>query len=576
MQIRKSQVVIDGKKAVIVHDKLLADGPCDPETGEPLINPETQQPYDGKNDDMGNLLHEYLVDLRNYITLSDGQDVLRYGVLSILSESTPIFLYDHPRLKEVTNTAFTDGHGVFIDADFFRKLREQEEATGGKKSGIMFLILHELLHKLLCHVDRLEGFPPDIANKAEDLVINGKLIMSYKNLDPVALLEEVGVGMKKEDAQKYYTMPEEVVAEMLWNAARKKANKSDDSKQKSNGGGGSSGGGSSGSQSGESEEEESEYSGIHHIDPEDFARIIQEEGLENVAEALNMPSPDDEEGLENWAERNNMQIVDSIQLSASQSRLNPGEYPGAHITDYAEHLISKLQKGKLAHKLLMRKHIMGEGQRIKQTDEEADIFWFLKKEVMGIKPFYSGAYLPHAPDEAVYIIIDTSGSTMGGTMRREFLEESVSMAESTAYSDAARKVFIQCADTTLRGEPTLVTRENINQLRHDGVPVLGDGGTCFKNVLVEGLKQPVLMKENIKVVFYFTDCGDAVPRKEDFEEYIKKGMKFVFITTPGMYNAKWDEELDWAELAVIEEGVVIDANAPLDKTKNQHRKNKRR
>ena len=161
---------------------------------------------------------------------------------------------------------------------------------------------------------------------------------------------------------------------------------------------------------------------------------------------------------------------------------------------------------------------------------------------------------------------------MGGTMRKEFLQEALNVKRSICSTgDSARKVFIQSADTVLQGEPILVTDANIESLRHNGIPVFGDGGTSFKTCLLQALDQPLLKKENIKSVIYFTDCIDAVPQRADFEEFINKGIKIVFITTPGMFNEKWNSQITWAEVYCMEENTVVD----MTRSEEQQQRNTR-
>lgn len=696
-EIKKTPVKIGGKNGVIIHDSLCADGPVDAITGEPLIDPETGKPYPGKNDDMANLLHDYLRLIRGTVNLKDEIYAPRYGVLSLLAMSTPIYVYDHPAFKKVAKTAFTDGQNCFIDADFMRKMVQQEKESGGKKHGVTWVIVHELLHKLLYHTVRLKKFPPDIANIAEDLVINGKIKKSYPELKPIPLLEEIGQGMKPEDADKYHSMSEEIVAEMLWRAEEQKKKKKekkkekdkkkdkgeDQQKQKSQGGSGDEEGegqessddnengepsngnqkgkkskpskkpkgekgeGESGSDqddeenedtdennqgqdndadgedeennkggkkkkddseedendeggqnqngrgqgdddsdsegkgSGEGDEEdededdeENEYGNIHHITPEELAEIIKENGLQDtVGQALGMPDPSDEEGIAAMKEKNKMKIVDAVQTAVAEAANAEGLYPGNHIEDYAASLIGNLDRGKLDYKFIIRKHFQGEGGKLYYADDEAGLPWLLDKNTMGVDPFYIGSLIPQQPDESVYVLIDTSGSTSGGTLRKEFLENALNIKRSLSTSgDNARKVFIQSADTVLRGEPIMITDANINTIRHDGIPVFGDGGTSFKEVLKEGLAQPLLAKENIKSVIYFTDCIDAVPQRKDFEEFINKGIKIVFITTPGFFNEKWNQQVTWAEVYCIEEGTVVD----MTKSEEQQVRNTRK
>ncbi|MBA4242227.1 MAG: hypothetical protein C0448_16015 [Sphingobacteriaceae bacterium] len=626
-EIRKSPIQIDGRKGIIVHDKLTADGPVDPVTGEPLIDPKTGQPYEGPNDDLADLIHDYLVSLRGQVHLKDGAVAPRFGVLSLLAKSTPIYIYDHPRFKSIANTAFTDGTNVFIDADFMRKLVHQEEDSVGKYSGVLFLLLHELMHKLYCHVDRLKAFPHDIANIAEDLVINGKLIKGFTMLKPVPLLAEIGQGMKQEEADKYYNMSEEMVAEMLMRAKYKKdkeekekqkekdkqqkqdsgqdqgdpnhggneegqeqdgqggedpSDSQDGKKQSNNGkpkekGDSKEKGGQGGDEEGEgNENEEGEYSPIHHISPEELIEILEEEGLmDTVGKALKLPASDDIEGIGRKKEETRMKVVDAVQEAMSDAaKIGHDIYPGSHIAESVADIIGDLNKGKIIYKLAIKKHFLGDGQKLRYTDDEAAIPWYLDKDSMGVDPFYTGAMIPHAPDESVLVLVDTSGSTGGGDTRKQFLQEALGIKKSISSSgDSARKVFIWSADTVLRGEPVLITDANIEKMRHDGIPIFGDGGTSFKDCLQEALATPLMKKEKIKAVIYFTDCGDSVPQRADFEEHLNNGVSIVFITTPGFFNEKWNQELRWAEVYCIEEGTVVDMDKQPGQVNTNTRKN---
>lgn len=583
-ELRRTPVTVNGRKGIYVHDRLCSDGPVDPQTGEPLIDPATGEPYPGPNDDMADLIHDYLVKVRSSIMVngtSGSQSVPRFGVLSLMAMHTPIYVYDHPAFREVTNTAFTDGVNVFIDASFMRKLVEQEEQSNGKESGVIFLILHELMHKLYLHVDRLKNFPPRIANIAEDMVINGKLVKGFPMIKPVKLMSEIGYGMKPAEAEKYHSMAEEVVAEALLIQERKKKNQQQGGGGKgqpqSGGSGGAGQGGGSGSgqgqpqdqqgqgQQGESDgqggdEEQEEYSPIHHITPEEVMDIIEKNGLsDTVGAALDLPKSDDVEKIGEMKEKAKMNDMDAVQNAISQANQVGGQYPGAHIAEEAADKIGNLDRGKITWKLAIRKHIQGDGQKLRHSDDEAAITWLLDKETMGVDPFYSGALIPFSPDETVLCLVDTSGSTGMGNMRKEFLQECLGLKRGLSNaSDSARKVIILSADTVIRGEPVEITDANIEKIRHDGVPIFGNGGTDFARCLHEALAMPMLKKEKIKTVIYFTDCCDSPPRREDFEEHLNKGMKVVFITTPGMWNEKWNNDVSpFAEVYCIEKGTEV-------------------
>jgi predicted metal-dependent peptidase len=601
-RIKKTPFSRGGKSGIIVHDKLCADGPVD-QNGNPLLD-ENGEEIPGKNDDMHSLLARYaesLIQPTNlYLGSNEVMTVPRYGVLSLLAQNTPIHVYDHPALKKITNTAFTDGIHVFIDADFMRELVKQEEESNTQQSGIVFLILHELMHKLYMHVDRLKQFPHDIANIAEDMVINGKIIKSFPTVQPVDLLTKIGFGMKASEADKYHQMAEEIVAEQLLLKRRKE--ESEEKKQKggqgkSQGGAGKnqqgSGSGSGGGQgqgqgdedgeeqnqnqeNGQGGDEEKEYSPIHHITPEELIDILEQNGLEGTLEGLNMPtSADDVDAIAEKKERNQLNITDAVQNAMQQALQAGGKYPGQHIAEEAMEIIGSLKEGKISWKLAIRREVGGEGQKMRDSEDEAHIIWHFDKDLMGVDPWYMPAPIPHAPDETVLCLVDSSGSTGGGTMRQEFMQEVLNLKNGmSANSDYARKVILFSADTVLRGEPIEITASNFQKFLKNGLPLFGNGGTDFLSCLNQAVELPLMKKEKVKTVIYFTDCYDHTPSRKDFEKYLNKGMKFVFVTTPGTWNEQWNAGVaDWAEVYCIEDGTV--ANLDKESIDKNTRKNRR-
>jgi predicted metal-dependent peptidase len=679
-QTRKTPVKIGGKNGVIVHDILCADGPVDPETGKPLINPETGKPYPGKNDDMAALLAKYLVKLRGTSMggASNAHSVPRFGVLSLIAMSTPIFVYDHPRFKKFANTAFTDGHSIFIDADFMRKLVTQEKESEGKLHGVLFLLLHELMHKMYAHLDRMKDVPPIIANIAQDMVINGKIIKNFSMLKPVPLLAEVGWGMKPAEADKYHNMSEELLCEELLINHRKKKKKKqeeenpgedqdtsneagddndndenedqDDNQQQSqkkdqdnqsgDGGGGddqeqdedddydlpdnadqgnqgqddydddnvldededenensnsnsNSGGkpgkgkgkgkpgkgkggkGSSQGQGGAGDDEpddmadDGEYSAIHTVDPREVIKAMEEEGLVSPKNALKLPDSNDQKGLEQKKKESHMNTMNAIQQAISEAKKVGGSYPGGHIADEAAMVYGNLVKGKLTYKMMLRKMFQGEGQKLYPSADEADIPWLLTKSTMKVDPWYQEALIPQAPNETVIGIIDTSGSTGRDGMREMFLSEALHLQDRLA-GDCARKVILYSADTVVRGEPLVITKNNVAKLKHDGVQVFGNGGTEFSGPLKTILESPERKKDKVKYVFYYTDSEGACPKYEEFKQYIDMGIKIVFFTTPECYNQTWVEELEsWAGYYKIEDNTNVDLTVGQNLSQNK-------
>lgn len=663
---RITNVVVGDRKGMIVHNRILSDGPVD-ENGDPFLD-ENGEPLPGPNDDMAyHMAHNYYTFMCDIvvkkINLKDGAGeknvkMPRFGILSMLAETTPIIVYDHPAFKEIADTAFTDGSYIFVDADFMRRLMKQEKDSNYTEHGVVFLLMHELMHKLYLHIDRLKTYDPRLANIAEDYVINGKLIKNF-GLNPVPLLREVGVGMTPEDAAKYSVLAEETVAEMLLMKERnKKAKEEENKKQEQNkdgdqdeqnqdgqnqeedsqdnnqnsdqkqkgkdpsddGQGQGEGGEQEENENGEGQENEndegspsqkqgngsgkgkskgkgkgqndsptgggehhedeeeneaggggSEYSPIHHIKPEDLSEIMHREGLGDVARELGIPQPNDIEGMGKKREKSKMNITDAVQNAVAANDRFGGQMPGAHIAEEAAMLIDGLNKGVLTWKMKIQEVILGAGMKETKSEEMPNDMYFLPDDALGdasvgLNQIYLPGRVPAQSDEVVLVLVDTSGSTSGEGMREAFLSEAVSIQDATANNETAKEVIIISADTTLRGEPQIITRNNMRDFLNKGVKVFGNGGTDFARCLKEALAHPMMKNKKIRDVIYFTDCCDNPPKRADYAEYIDAGGKLTWITTVNMWNEAFNKGVEgWSTVIAIEKGNVVDLDRQVEK-----------
>lgn len=596
---RLTEIEVNGRKGIIHHDILCADGPKD-ENGDPILG-EDGEPLPGANDDMAMIMRNtyYAFMCQSvYKNIKDSNGntkstlVPRFGILTMLAENTPIIVYDHPAFKEIANTAFTDGNHIFVDADFMRKLMNQEIDSNQTESGVVFLLLHELMHKLYLHVDRLKGFDPRMANIAEDYVINGKLVTNF-GLLPVPLLRETGVGMTPEDANKYSSLSEETVAEMLLQKERQRnknkkdgeeegdENGNDGGPSQSQSGSGQGQGkgkgkgkgekGGKGGQGGEDSEGEptdddgNEYSPIHHISQKELSEILEREGLsESVGDRLNIPKPHDVEGLAKKKEKGKMQITDAIQNAiAENGRLN-GQMPGGHIAEEAAMLIDGLNKGSLTWKMKIQEVVLGGGMKESRSEEMPNDMFFLDDNALGpaelgLNQIYLPGRVPAQSDEVVLMLVDSSGSTGMDGMREAFISEAVGMQDASVNNETAKEVIIWSADTRLRGEPQSITRANMQEFLKSGVKMFGNGGTDFARCLHDAVNHPLMKRKKITNVIYFTDCCDNPPNRADYAEFLDNGGKLTWITTPGMWNEAFNKGVEgWSSVYVIERGTVVD------------------
>lgn len=548
-----------------------------------------------ESDEMQEILSEEKQQVQGS-KLEGGQLIPRYGLLSLEAQNTPMYVYDHPALKKITNTAFTDGLHVFVYAGFMRALVKEEDESKGNESGVVPLVLHELMHKLLGHTHRLTQFPKDIANKAEDLVINSKLQLSFPSMTWCKTIRELGLGFKASEAEKYATLAEETVARQLLAERDKKkqqegsegkeSKESKDSKsgdgdsngkgkskeqkgggkgQGGKGGSSSDGQGDSGSPSdGQGENGDEEWSDMHTMPLEDLIKTLEDAGLQSVLDKLQLPSSDAIEEIAKIEENAQMKQIENIEKAAAQKSAMGGKYPGGHIVDAATERIRGLTEGKLEWKLGLKEWILGGGMRFRQNDDEADQLFYVTGDDMGLdNEIYLGSQIPHSPEETVLCLVDTSGSVWGEssnkTMLKSFLSEILTLKKGVSgVTDTASEVIVIAADTVIRGQPIVIDESNVDEMMENGINIAGSGGTNLAHSLKMALNLEMFKDKKIKSVVYFTDLCDTPPSKKDFEEWIGK-ISIAFITTPHMMQDEFIKGVkDFARVYPIEEGVVID------------------
>lgn len=561
----------------------------------------------------------------------DGIMLPRFGVLSLLLRSTPCFVYGHPALKKLCQTAFTDGLHVFISDTLFQNLYEEEEASKGKQEGLVPLMMHELMHKLFNHVGRLNAFPPDIANIATDLSINTRLREGFPDIEWVPTLREGGLGFKEGDKEKYLGLSEESIARDLMQQRLAQQRK----QQQQQGGGkgqkgqpqpgqgqpgqpqqgqgqsgqpqqgqgqkgqpqqGQSQGGQSdpngggqpdpNGQNGQGGNDPSDVFGgdgdNHMVDLEDLIKTMEEAGdLQGALEKLGLPPSSEVEKIGQLQEEADMRRVEAVERAASQMSQNGGKYPGSHIVDCAADVVRGFTRGKLTWRLLIQEALLGEGMRYKGSMEEPSSLYYSTEaaELLGIEP-YLPVELPFKPQSTVLCLIDTSGSVNDADIKA-FLSEIFELkTASNGFSDGASEVIILSADTVLRGEPIEITDTNAEELMQKGVKVFGRGGTDLGHSLAQAVKLPLFQDKNIRSVVYFTDLFDTPPQYKDLG-LPHDDVSVVYIAAPSTHSQHVAEfakaVANYARVAEINEGTEVDLSEnsmdmPVDPTSSNKRR----
>lgn len=527
----------------------------------------------------------------------------RYGVVSLILRDTPVFLYNHPALKKLCRTAFTDGVHCFIDEEFYEKLMDEEFDSKGTKQGVIPLILHELMHKMFDHTNRLRAFGPEIANIATDISINTNLQQGFPDIKWCKLLTETGWGFNPGDIDKYAKLSEETIAQLIYQDRKKNTAKNQQgaegkqdgesnrgSRLNQRGSSGNSGDGFEGedeSDNGKSRKNENDPEGNdggneqdntpgdtfggeddnHLITLKDLAEALEEAGLEEVMDLLNLPSSSNQEGLDEMLNENKNRQKQSMQraaIDAANAQRNGGTYPGAHIAECAGEYIKAFGKGKLSWKLGLRDAILGHGKRTKNSyDELASICYVSSVTKMLGNRLFLPSKLRVKNNETVVVILDTSGSVSSEDINM-FLNECFELkTASENMGDAASKILIYSADTIVRGDPIEITDQNVDEFMHKGINVYGRGGTDLGESIKTVLNSERFKEHKISSIVFFTDLYDTAPTPEScgLKDY-DGDLNVTFIgaaSTHSSYFHEWKKQVEnWARVVHLKDGEEVD------------------
>lgn len=522
-----------------------------------------------------------VIQFLNSDRLIDGMLMPRFGVLSLILRTTPTYVYGHPAFKKMCKTAFTDGTHIFICDEFYEKLLKDVREAKGSEYGIEPLILHELMHKMFNHVQRLHQFPKQLANKAADLSINTKLRAGFPEIEWCKSLRETGLGFKPGDIDKYIPLSEESIArELLAEEMKQRQQKQQQQgqgqgqggqgqgkPQKGQGGGKSQPGGQSG-EGGEGDEQDQNASGEFNSEDDDHLHslkdvieALEDAGLDEVKQILNLPDSDEAEEIARVQQENEDRQHEAMQQAIAQAQQCGGKYPGQHIVDAAAEYMKGFAKGKLSWKLAMRDMILGDGMKFRPSFESvSDIAFVTEVEEDLGSALYLPVELTHKSEEAVLVLIDTSGSVPSEDIRAFLTEIFELKTASENMGDSASEVYVISADTVMRGEIVEINDENVDELMSQGMKIFGRGGTDLGHSLKTAMQLPVMKERNIKSVIYCTDLYDTPPRFADLG--IPEGTSVVYVAAPSTHSSHVEEFAraveSYARVVEIRSGAEVD------------------
>lgn len=497
-----------------------------------------------------------------------GMKVPRFGLYSIFARSLPMYAYDNPDLLKRCKTAFTDGSNVFYSVPFMEKLLSDD---AGGRNGMIFLSLHETGHNLFRHFFRCLDFDHDIANRAQDMSMNTRMLRDFvynenhemNTLFPLPPALSVGIGFKPGDIEKYAHRSEEDIAREMAEEAQNNPQQKQPG-QPGAGGQGSGGGNSNGQ--GEPSDGSGGMGTDHMISPDELADIFNQAGLGHLIEKLNMPV--DANGNIDPVKMEKVVVQHMTNMQNAVTTMNGiqdvlgNRMPGAHSNDYAKQMLGKLNAPKLSWKTSVKEMIVGNGMRMSNSFDHPGDAYMIDPAQMGIQNrLYIGARIPSKPNGFTLALMDTSGSmTANSTWMNEAASEVLGIV-SQNKNTASDVVFLQI-DTVIRGKAQVITPQNVEAILRESFEARGLGGTCLATGINMAMNSPEVLqrlkkKEKINALLYFTDLGDSPPQREDLPKNLPK--KVAYLAVPGTYNDAFAEAVsDYASVISMGDRMSVD------------------
>ena len=569
---------------VTLHNKMLSDGPLDPDTFDAAQGIESMQPLLFNDDEeyypkyyaeslymeqvLRNMTGTILVTFNNEQGHQKTMDMPVYGLLSLLLKQSRLYLYDHPEMVKRWPTAFTDGTFIYISAPFVRQLNV-EQKSHPNHHGVVFVILHELYHIVKDHAFSLGHIESRSANFFADQTINPTLIKSYPQFKDASgnllLLPSLlnGVGFDDISADDK-------------SSAIVKYQKAQWEKSLQREASGGSGGGDDGAG------DDSQQSEEHFIKPSELGKILHKIGLGSAAQKLGLPAPQKKGESQKDMQFRLKQADDShrifrkngvrkaVQDAAKKQKLC-GQLPGSHILEEAQVAIEVEDSPKMSFEIMMRQLVLGDGDKTIISDEAIHMISYLPKKEIG---FEIGAIPDVQKAKAtgtILCILDTSGS------HQESLGESLGEILHIVRSNPGRKVLFACGDTVARGPLQVFDEHNIESFVKglgdvEKVVTHGGGGTDLNQVMRDWLDHEDIQRliqgtgngSDLHAVVMFTDAGDNPPRAELLQKEIQRGIKFAYVISEGSgRNADfiaWQKAMvneKWCSVVFMEPGATL-------------------
>jgi predicted metal-dependent peptidase len=469
----------------------------------------------------------------------------RYGVLSLIARRTPMIICDNESFfVKVSKTAFTDMTNIYITAPFFKSLAIEHAKGNGD---LIFIILHNLSHMLYLHGHRMKEFPHEVANLAQDLSINTRLQLGFPSLNCSRKIT-LGYGFNEGDLKKYPLMSEEDIARELMREDDQSESNSEFSQSKL-------------SKKIESSYTEKEDIGIDHIvDPIELSKIMREEGLDDAVNILKIPCTAENASL--CANKQRILTIADVEKAFNMQAQTGDRIPGRHCLNYAKQIIEQLSEGKITWKAALQEVIYGDGMQYKYAaDEPGDIYYYDPVDMNLTEPIYIGSNVPANPENTIIALVDTSRSVDNNELQ-QFYSEIVTMLDSESVFN---EIIVMSADTALRGEPILLTRDNYLDFRQ-AIVANGRGGTKMVDAINQAILWAETHQKSVSALLYYTDLGDKPPSRKQLHTNLPP---MLYITTASNFSDAFKKKVKSYANTVAIDYQVIDLDEEIHSITNR-------
>ena len=461
----------------------------------------------------------------------------RYGILSLLSRDTPGYVYTHPAVAALCDTAFTDGCHVFFYGPFLEALCQSERDNPGCLERVP-IWCHELMHKLLEHHRRLRSFPKEIANQATDCSINPRIALMLRDRHQKhGPIFACGLGLSgPDDIKRFSKLSEEQIARELMQRSEPTTQP-----QPKAGNGRNTAYGSG--------------VDVHAIPLEELIRVLEANpDITYVKDSLRLPNSDQKQAIRELEQQAHASTLQKLTEAKRLMQRYGDRYPGRHVDSYAVEILDELSEPKIEWVASLADVLAGSGTEMTYTDDYPNKLFYVDPQDMQLpNEIYLGSHIPGDPDNVVLNLFDTSGS-----VDRELLKLYISeVLGSLNRGRGIGAVLVAWADTVLRGKPLLITRENAADFMRN-IEVYGRGGTDFITPIKQVWAHPDIQpyRGRVRALLYFTDLGAHPPARAQLPHDLPP---MAYVTTPGCFGIGFANAVrDYARVIEIEHHTVID------------------